>query len=145
MRRKDDPDVRRKYAESHDSCAVCGISAQDSQHERYPAGLVPHHIYGGARRDDVACNLLMLCATCHDAYHGSRPGIPPLTLGNMLWAKAELWELDDKALCAVARRKTLPALEELPDWFRRERERNCIRWYDGRRTRLHALECPDCP
>ena len=53
----------KRYAQTHDTCEVCGDLAQDCHHIIFKGS-------GGAKRDDRDTNLIALCRECHNQAHG---------------------------------------------------------------------------
>lgn len=125
-----DKDVRQQWTcdGAHDArCQVCGVMYY---RVAFP-GLAVHHIIHGCHgRSDEPCNYLLVCGVCHGQihdgqFHDDRTGerLPDLSLGHVLWVKAETTEwLPDRLSALYGRR--LPDLTPLPAYYLNERIRN---------------------
>lgn len=118
---KRDARARRRWAEAHPWCMVCGI----------PAHLAPwphlqcHHLARPVRSDEPP-NWLMLCARRHDLAHGATVRVdgrelPRLTFAHLLWAKRRAGPSEhDPARLAELLHRAVPDPESVPEWFERE-------------------------
>ena len=112
------------YGDHSDRCMACHCPQGKAPDLR---GHQIHHLIGGSGRSHEPCNLSLLCGRCHGQYHagGERQDeerLPALTLGMLLWAKAETSEWDAKRLAAL-RGKALPHLAPLDKWYLRQWEK----------------------
>lgn len=71
-----DDGFRREWARNRPYCYFCGTNYH----------VETHHILGGFKRSDEACNLVRLCAQCHRRVHNVEA--PKITLADVLEAKA---------------------------------------------------------
>lgn len=126
-----DTKARKAWNREHDHCQICWK----------PEGLVlfppmqTHHIIKNGRSDEP-CNLLRVCPACHGIIEGERWPMkgggywPRITLGMILKIKHDEGQLDLDRLTMLyrGRQRTehydpLPALEELPEEYQKERQK----------------------
>jgi hypothetical protein len=114
-----------EYRDSHERCAIC--LTKGGPHNP----LEIHHIVSRGYKKELTNdhrNLLVLCRDDHYGFHSG--GGRSLSLGNLLYAKELLGELDLAFLASLKSRKGLredPA--EFPLWVLDERKDNGIGWW----------------
>lgn len=129
-----DAELKARYSETHNRCALCGIPESKTPYHRWPPGLQLAHIFGGHSRRNEEWDVLLLCETCHRAHHNSSvktsDGQPwhNVTTNTLLAVKKELGELDVPRLAElwavtegyIEERATA---EKIPLFFQRQRDK----------------------
>jgi hypothetical protein len=114
-----DRERREAWRAKQSRCHACGRWPHQADHR----GFHVHHIAKFGRSDEE-CNLLLLCATCHDVIEGERVvrgngHWPALSLAHQLWIKMERdpsnW--DPERIRVLRGRATLPTPEMPPSAY----------------------------